>query len=129
MKTMIACLAVLLLAACATPIKPPNPVSAKSESGMVIVGTLSLGPCELSMAPYQTRIGVVAEKALRRLKDGRMSKDKVLEVERKATDLSATADAVCPLERDGRHAAAAHNRTHVGSHLPALEALVKESAR
>ena len=125
MKTMIACLAVLLLAACATPIKPPNPASAKSESGMVIVGTLSLGPCEMSIAPSQTRIRVAVEKATRRLADGRLAVADADRIENKATGALSRLGDVCRHQSAGNTDAAEGARAYAARNIEAIEQILK----
>lgn len=117
-----------LLAACGTTPRQ-NPVASQARSGVIVAGTLSLGPCEMSVAPYQTRIRVVAEKAHRRLDDGRMTITQAKAVLDKGDALAAALDSVCPMERAGRLDEAAYNRGHAVRELPALEALIPESKR
>lgn len=126
MRRLIACLAALLLAACATPPQQPNPIVARAQSGAIVAGTLSLGPCEMSMAPYQTRIAVAVRKAARRVQDGRMTVKQAEALDKRAVLARGRLGRVCELEREGRKAEADHNRAHVARELPALEALIPE---
>lgn len=128
MRVLIAIACAALLAACAANPKQ-NPVASAAKSGVIVAGTLSLGPCEMSVAPYYTRINVAAQKAHRRLDDGRMTVTQAEAVLKKGDALAATLDSVCPMERQGRYDEAAINRGHVARELPALEALIKESKR
>lgn len=128
MRILIAIACAALLAACAANPKQ-NPVASSARSGVIVAGTLSLGPCEMSVAPYQTRIRVAAEKAHRRLDDGRMTVMQAKAVLDKGDALTAVLDAVCPLERAGRLDEAAYNRGHAARELPALEALIPETKR
>jgi hypothetical protein len=125
MRKLIAIAAALLLAACATPPQQPVPIAAKAASGIVVAGTLSLGECEMSIAALYSRAAVAAERARRRLADGRLTQEQAAEIRRKGLALVAVLDGVCKLERKGKSAGAEHNVHYVRDvALPELEALI-----
>lgn len=129
MRKLIVIAAALLLAACATPPQQPTPIVAAASSGIVVAGTLSLGPCELSVAPYITRVSVAAQKATRRVQDGRMSKSQGMAVADRGAALLAALNAVCPLQAQGQSAAAQRNREWLSRDLPEFEAMITEVPR
>jgi len=125
MRKLIVIAAALLLAACATPPQQPAPVAAKAATGIIVAGTLSLGECEMSIAPLYSRAAVAAERARRRLADGRLTPDQGAEIKRKGIALVAVLDGVCKLERNGKSAGAEHNVHYVRDvALPELESLI-----
>lgn len=116
--------AAALLAACATPPAQPNPVASSASSGLIVVGTLSLGPCEMSLAGDYTRTQVVLQKATRRLNDGRLSVAEARRIVDRGHAILAALDTVCPLEAENRRADGDKNRAFVATKLPQLEAMI-----
>jgi len=130
MRKVIAIAAALLLAACATPPEQPVPIVAQAASGIVVAGTLSLGECEMSIAPLYSRAAVAAERARRRLADGRLTLVQADDIKAKVRELLSVLDGVCELEREGKHAAAEHNRKRVRDvRLPEIEALISGASK
>lgn len=125
MRKLIVIAAALLLAACATPPQQPAPIAARASSGIIVAGALSLGECEMSVAPLRSRAAVAAERARRRQADGRLTLEQADAIKAKGLELLSVLDDVCELEREGKHAAAEHNRKRVRDvRLPEIEALV-----
>lgn len=125
MRLLIALACAVLLTACATPTQQPKPVGAKPSSGLIVAGTLSLGECEMSIAPLYSRAAVAAERARRRLTDGRLTPEQGAEIKRRGLALLAVLDGVCKLEKQGKSAGAAHNVHYVRDvALPELESLI-----
>ncbi|MBP6543207.1 MAG: hypothetical protein KA265_11495 [Piscinibacter sp.] len=128
MRVLIAIACAALLAACAANPKQ-NPVASAAKSGVIVAGTLSLGPCEMSVAPYYTRISVAAQKAHRRLDDGRMTVTQAEAVLKVGDVATAILDSVCAYERQGRMADAALQRETVARRIEKMEALIPETKR
>ena len=125
----VAACAALMLAACATPNQQSNPVGANASSGLIVAGTLSLGPCEMSLGSYYTRAQVVMQKATRRLNDGRITIDQARIIRDRGANLLAMLDAICPLERQGRLAAARTKRDAVQAQLQDFESMIQGDAK
>lgn len=123
MRRLIAIASAVLLTACAATAKQPVPVAAHAGSGIIVVGTLSLGPCEMSLGADYTRTKVVLEKTTRRLEAHRISAPQAKVIADKGAALLAALDAICPLEKDGRLGDAWGNRDFVKRALPELESL------
>lgn len=124
MRILLACLAALLLAACAQTPKQSNPITARSASGPIIVGTLSLGPCEMSLAADYTRTKVALERATRRLNDGRLNVNQASRASEAGAGALNALDSVCQAERESRWDDARRGRDSAGLSIKVLEQLV-----
>lgn len=126
MRLLIAIACAVLLTACAATPKQ-NPVSGTAKPGVVVAGTLSLGPCEMSVAPYQTRIAVVAQKAAARVNRGSLDLATAREIHSKASSLARIAEDVCRYSREIRPVDESRARDTLDLDVPQLESMLNRS--
>ena len=118
-------LAAMLLAACASKPPQPNPIESQPSSSLIIAGTLSLGPCEMSLASDYTRTKVALQKATKRIRDGRISQADGQKIADKGAAIIGALDAVCPQEERGWMDQASVSRMFAAREVIKLEAMVK----
>lgn len=126
MRRLIAIACAVMLTACVANPKQTNPMSARAGSGVIVAGTLSLGPCEMSVAALRTRNAVAAQKVSRRVVDGRIDKARAREFLVRLSGVRDRLDAVCELDRANIPHEAAAVRNRAERTLADVEADIKE---
>lgn len=107
------CAVAIYLAGCSTApsaptaVQPASPIAGRALGGVSLAGTLSLGPCDMSVAPSMTRITLARQSALRLLQAGRITRDQARAVQSSADSARSDLDAACrsPAEFAADHAA------------------------
>lgn len=125
MKTLIILLATLALAGCVS--DKPNPIASSAGSGLIVAGTLSLGPCDASIAPQQTRVSIALQKATRRLADGRLDVATADRVANDGAEILKRLSTVCKHESAGNSDAAAVARDYAARRIPEIESIVRSA--
>ena len=129
MRLLIVIALAALLTACGTTPKQLNPVVGTAESGPVVAASLSVGPCEMSIAPAQTRVSVAMQKAQRRLHEGVMDVATADRIANEGREILARLGTVCKHESAGNTDAANNARDYAARRLPAIEYMVRKDAK
>lgn len=129
MRLLIAIALAALLTACGATPKQLNPVVGTTQSGPVVAASLSVGPCEMSIAPAQTRVSVVLQKAQRRLHDGVIGVAAAERIANEGREIIARLGTVCKHESAGNIDAANNAREYAARRLPAIEYMVRKDAK
>lgn len=117
---------VLSMSACATVEKTSQPIGAKPATGTIkgFATLASFGTFEMELAPLYTRLAVLRHNAAKHLRNGEISVDTAIEIQRRADLMRADLDKAKQLDLDKKTDDALYELAIVNIGLSTAERLI-----